>query len=567
MALTPDLAAKVKAFKERNASALQLAQARTPSQALFDSRRGRGDADAQEGGFYGGGKPPPPVASAAPVAGVQQNFVGLTTSLNDHQQELVKQKKRTIPDVYEIVFAPTNIGSSSLTRPGPQDTTTATSQNPDSASKLDMEKTQVDRSARTWSITGGTQIIKVIDDVMRNSSFITGQQNVEVSSATDPVTGLQVQKLNAKAGTGNMQWYKISVSAKNLGYDTIIRDYAYKITFIISPYGLAQMVSQYFPDSRYRGVHKAYQYWFTGENTQVLNYEQSYNNAWRLVLSGTGVDAQTQVTTDFRDQNRYIYMATSENQAQGAKNYANEAGNSGASFLYDPKSLSTVKMKIVGDPAWLQQGEVGLGVSAATFDFNPFNTDGSINYDSQAVMFSMAFNTPSDYDFNTGLVNVSANNRSGKPQEYYTFTAIEVKSTFSKGRFEQDIQGKLLVEKKLGQVQEARPAPVPVAVNKRVDKIAQAQAADKIIAADALANKNGSLLASEFGGQDELSLAVGATTTEPRPATPPNPPTSSGDIRTSPFAGQPSPFAGRTSPFAGTPPAVASKPQNMNKET
>lgn len=469
----------------------------------------------------------PPKASAAPVAGKQNIFVGLCASLNAHQQDLVKQKKREIADQYAVEFAPTSTGAATLSRPGPQDATTAPMQNNNSAKKLDMEETQVNRSARTWPIKAGTQIVKVIDDVMRNSSFITDQQNVEVTTAVDPVTGIQTQKANPKAGTGNMQWYKISVVAKDLGYDTIIRDQAYKITFIITPYAVAQMTSQYFPDSRYRGVHKAYNYWFTGQNTQILSYEQSYNNAYRLALSGIGADTQQKTTTDFRDQNRYIYMATSTDQSTGAKNYASEPANSGASFLYDPSSLSQVKIRIVGDPAWLQQGEAALGVSSKTFDFNPFNSDGSINFDSQAVMFSVAFNTPRDYDFNTGLVNVNANNRGGKPQEYFTFQAISCKSVFSKGRFEQELEGKLIIEKKPGQAAEARPPTVASSSGNRTN-----QAADQIIAGTIQADKTGSLTAAEFGGQDELSLAVGTTVAEPppRPAPPPRPPTSSGDL-------------------------------------
>jgi hypothetical protein len=288
------------------------------------------------------------------------------------------------------------------------------------------------------------------------------------------------------------------------------------------------MTSQYFPDSRYRGVHKAYNYWFTGQNTQILSYEQSYNNAYRLALSGIGADTQQKTTTDFRDQNRYIYMATSTDQSTGAKNYASEPANSGASFLYDPSSLSQVKLRIVGDPAWLQQGEAALGVSSKTFDFNPFNSDGSINFDSQAVMFSVAFNTPRDYDLNTGLVNVNANNRGGKPQEYFTFQAITCKSVFSKGRFEQELEGKLIIEKKPGQAAETRPPTVARSTNNRTNNAA----ADRLIATGIQADKTGSLTATEFGGQDELSLAVGATVAEPtpRPAPRPRPPTSSGDL-------------------------------------
>lgn len=479
----------------------------------------------------------PPKASAAPVAGKQSVFIGLCAALNEYQQALVRQKKRAIPDQYAIEFAPPGIGAATVKRQGTQDTTTATMQTPDSAAKLDPDIQSVNRTARTWPIKAGTQIIKVIDDVMRNSSFITEQQNVEINTAVDPITGVQTQTLNPKkTNANNMQWYKISVATKDLGYDTIIRDHAYRITFIITPYPVAQMTSQYFPDSRYRGVHKAYDYWFTGNNTQILHYEQNYNNAYRIFLSGLGVDAQKIQRTDFRDQNRYIYMATSPNQSQGAKNYANEPGDNAASFLYDPTSLSQVKLRIVGDPAWLQQGEVGLGVNARTFDFSPFNADGSINFDSQAVMFSVAFNTPADYDLNTGLVNVNANNRSGKPQEYYTFQAIECKSIFSKGRFEQELQGKLVIEKNTAANQDAGRSTVANTVTPTLATNARSspRTAEQIVAEQNAAFEYGTNEGSEqtrmLAEQDAGLFDSPAQPPTPQPASPPEPPTSTGDI-------------------------------------
>ena len=485
------------------------------------------------GGFTAGTSTAAPAkASAAPVAGKQNIFVGLSTSLNEYQQILVKQKKREIADEYSIEFEPTAIGGSQVKRPGAQDISTAPMQTPDSAAKIDKKTNIVSKVGRTWPVKAGTQIIKVIDDVMRNSSYITEQQNVEITTATDPATGVQTQKINPRAGTGNMQWYKISIAVTQLGYDNIIRDHAFRMSFIVTPYAIAQMTSQYFPDSRYRGVHKAYRYWFTGENTQILSYEQNYNNAYRLFLSGIGPDAQQRVTTDFRDQNRYIYMPTSPDQATGAKNYANEPGNNGASFLYDPSSLSTVRLRIVGDPAWLQQGEVGLGVTARTFSFKPFNADGAINYDSQAVMFNVAFNTPTDYDLSTGIMDVNAPIR-GKPrQELYTFTAVQCKSIFSKGKFEQELEGKLLIEKNL-----KAPATAGRAAGTQQDN--GSRNSDRITDAfrgAEVRDETGQLSTlrkNEYGDlYDPAGTAGTALPPSPRPAPPPQPATSTGDIRT-----------------------------------
>jgi hypothetical protein len=178
-----------------------------------------------------------------------------------------------------------------------------------------------------------------------------------------------------------------------------------------------------------------------------LNFEQDFNNLYRLIISGIASGIQKQARTDFRDQYRRTALATSEQSSQGADNYIGEPAANAADFLYSPTDQAKVRLRIVGDPAWMQQGEVAVGVNSRTFNFEPFNTDGTINYDSQEVVFDISFNRPADYNFDTGLMDVNANNtKNNEPQENATYTAIKCKNIFSKGRFEQELEGRLLIE-------------------------------------------------------------------------------------------------------------------------
>lgn len=471
----------------------------------------------------------PPKASAAPVAGSKNMFTGLCDALNQNQKDLVKQKLREIPDTYVIQFTPPAIGQSTIKRPSSQNLTQAPMQNPNTATKLLPANNQVNKSAMTWTVQAGAQVMQVIDDVLRNSTYITDQQIVQIEPVADPKTGVQKPAPSPGTGTGITTWYKITVSVQEVGYDNIIRDHAYRITYIVAPYAIAQMASQYFPDSRYRGVHKSYQYWFTGNNTQILQYEQKYSNAYRLTLSGIGVNLQKIGSTNFRDQWRKIYMATSDNHAQGAKNYTNEPGDNAASFLYDPMSLANVKLRIVGDPGWMQQGEVGLGQVVENFNFSPFLADGSINYDSQAIMFDVSFNQPADYNFTTGVVDVNAHNSSsGLPQEHYTYTAFRCKNIFSKGRFEQEIEGKLLIEYNQASTTNNGRSVAPDTTNagsRLPTTLTQSTAIDDGSHGYAIQDETGqvsNLRKNEYG--DLYSPLT------PQPAAPPAPPTSSGDI-------------------------------------
>lgn len=389
----------------------------------------------------------PPKAPAAPGK-TKDVFTGLCEALNTFQRKLADPKdpnrKYDVPDEYEIEFAPTTLSDATLKRQGTTDKSNVPMQRP-SPGALSPASNSVNNKASTISVSAGMQIVQFIDQVMRSSSFITDQQLYIV----DPVT--QETKPNPNPPGGITAWYKVSVEATQLNYDARRHDHAYRMKFVITPYAINTLPSDWFKNSRYRGSHKSYNYWFTGANKEILNFEQEYNNLYRLIISGLNVPVQ-QARTDFRDQMRRTYLPTSENHAKGADGYVNEAGDNAASFLYSPTDQARAKLRIVGDPAWMQQGEVSGGVSASTFNFAPFNNDGTINYDSQEVVFDISWNQPQDYDYNTGLMDLARTGvkpngtYSTQPQFNFTYTAIKCRNIFSKGRFEQELEGRLLVE-------------------------------------------------------------------------------------------------------------------------
>lgn len=402
----------------------------------------------------------PPKAPAAPVAGQNNVFTGLCEALNQNQQYLVRNGKRQYPDIYEIKFAPASLAAYQVKKPGGGvDITVTAMQNPDSVQKLNTASNSVKPETQSWQVKSGTQIVQVIDQIMRNSTYITDQQLWQYDPVPDPKTGIQQLKRNPSAGTGVTAWYKISVQATQLNYDNVIRDNAYRITFIINTYALGDLHSEYFAPIPYRGVHKSYNYWFTGANTQILNFEQQIDNMYRLAITGIGNTMPQTVTASSRNdylrdyyQYRKTYMAMSSDRAMGAKGYTNDPGDSAASFLYDLASMVQAKLEIVGDPAWLQQGEVSTKFNWKSFNYNPFNADGGINYDSQQVMFDVSFNQPVDYNFNTGIMNVNASNTPSNgplgnlPQQNYTYVANRCRSVFSKGSFKQHLEGYLKME-------------------------------------------------------------------------------------------------------------------------
>ena len=369
---------------------------------------------------------------------------GLMAAMNRYQQKLVKDGIYTIADEYSIEFTDSIIASARLRKPGDGlDKAQTPMDSSNSASKILPEKQSMMASMRTTAAVAGTQIVQFLDQAIRNSSYITDQALFNYDEET--------QKMLPKAGTTakSVAWFKIGVEVLSKGSDPKRNDFAYKIKFIISPYKVDNLESVYFPRPVFAGIHKQYSYWFTGENTQVLDFQQDFNALYYEVISGRV--ATQSITSSGRELAKRFYQPTSGQSDQGASGKTNEVSANAADYLYSPTDQAEAKVQIIGDPAWLQQGEAFAGFRPNQFNFNAFLPDGTINYDAQQILFEIDFNLPVDYNIGTGLQDPGQNNYNanraggiaGRARQSYIYYAYEVTSFFKQGKFTQELKGKL----------------------------------------------------------------------------------------------------------------------------
>ena len=382
--------------------------------------------------------PAPPKASTAPSPKLTIRK-GLIEALNQFQLELVARGEYTYPDVYSIEYVTSSIEQATLKRPGGDKKNDGMAA-PNSAKTLKDPNTQsTDSTARIISVTAGTQLVQVIDKILKSCSYIEDQQLVKILEDT------QEQVKNGSPGR-NLAWYKISLEAIPGKYDPKRNDYAYTMKYIIHPYKITEMRSNYFQTPAFNGVHKQYNYWFTGENTQVLSYEQTYNSLYTSILSGGPQSPYTEQS----DTIKYTWQTRSNENSQGAAGRTNEPSANAADYLYNPSDLAIANLTIVGDPAWLQQGEAFATPARNNFNFNPFLADGTINYDATEILFEVLINTPQDYNFETGImdpnqravINSSAK-QPGSSKQSYVYHANTIVSDFVKGKFTQQLNGSL----------------------------------------------------------------------------------------------------------------------------
>jgi hypothetical protein len=379
-------------------------------------------------------------------------------AMNAYQQQLVKDKIYTAADTYEIVFVADAKGNQPIRDARinlPADRIKEQNQTPVSpgatqvgGSALNELTIAMDISNRNYSITAGMQVIQAIDLAIRNSTYITDQALTVFSN------GVELEnKETAVNAQSPMKWFQISMEAQQGDYDTARNDHVYHIKYIISPYELYNFDSKYFPLTKFRGLHKSYPYWFTGENTAVLEYTANFNSLYNITVTGTHADQseaaklRKKYTSSMRDIPMYTYMPASNASRHGADGRTYEIGANASEYLYSPGDLAKAKLRIIGDPAWIQQGSLAGGVNTQEFGYSAFLPDGTINFDASQVMFEIAWQRPEDYNLSTGLADPYARpgNQARQPQQSNVYQCVKVVSEFKAGKFEQTLEGALFM--------------------------------------------------------------------------------------------------------------------------
>ena len=364
---------------------------------------------------------------------------GLTTALNQHQAELVKCKGYLFADKYiiELEDVPGLIDAK-LKKQGTVNNKKApmkTSSNPNE--QRNMEKQFLDTESKEYSIGAGTQITQLIDQVMKNSTYVTAQQTV----AFDEVTKKEI--INPPVRT--VMWYRITQTCTPLQYDTNRNDYAYEIKYRITRYQINQPRSPYFPDSMYRGVHKLYDYWFTGLNTEVINFEIDSATNYLTAINNSAL-TKTQNIINPRYAEKRFFQPSAEESTQGGEGESTLPAAALASRLYSPADVAKCNIQIVGDPDWITQSELFYNKTT----LGSFEADGSVNSTASEVLLEIRFNKVSDYDMATGLTPVYKNNldspitgEENLSEEALVFCAYQVTNYFKDGQFTQKIEGTL----------------------------------------------------------------------------------------------------------------------------
>ena len=339
---------------------------------------------------------------------------GLEQALNFYEARQVTEGYFNIANKYRFVISHPEIANAGVVPPETRDLRSRPNINPTSAAQAaDGEKQSVNNAAKTFSAVAGTSIIQFLDLVVSSSDYIFTQQTKIRTTDKDGKPVDIVQGSPAQA----FSWYRIGVQAIPIGYDVKRGDFAYETTYEIAPYGINNLKSEYFPQGKFRGSHKEYNWWFTGQNNAVIDFSQSFNYLYYITVNARQ-DTRLLPSSNPVEIEKRLFTPSSSQPNQGGGPALEPKANA-AEYLYSPSDQAQVKLSIIGDPAWIAQGELWAGVRAnrkantseGNYDpyFSPFLPDGTINFDAREATFLIRWRKPADYDLRIGTPNMEGN--------------------------------------------------------------------------------------------------------------------------------------------------------------
>jgi hypothetical protein len=317
--------------------------------------------------------------------------------------------------------------------------------------RLGIENTVVSTEQMVFPINAGTNIIEVINQAVRNSSYITDQIK-ETTENKKPELDKPVK------------WYKIFPSVTLGNYDSRRGVYQKTIRYTVKKYFYYNTKYPYADKSNPSTWAKEYDYIFTGKNESVIDVNIDFNTAFFIAiqsLGGKSLEASGPLTKsrpedvpdwDVLPDPIPTTTADSSTDASKLKTYPH-SGTDEAKTNYDKTSDKTldmfksvmssargdmvnIQLKILGDPEFIKQDDL-LYVPYEQTSTRFIDNFGSLVTDAGEIFVFLRFRTPSDINQSSGLMDFTTWESESTFNGLYR--VITVNSEFSRGQFIQTL--------------------------------------------------------------------------------------------------------------------------------
>jgi hypothetical protein len=359
------------------------------------------------------------------AADVETALNKLMEELTQRQKDLYKGSKTDseIYTTYKVKFlgeAATTIGKSKIVSPADLDKFkwpgSGAKKTADANDKTATKSQTPDKTKTTITITASpepTPIPAAISTVIQQSQFLEQGLKTVYTTALEPPQGKTKMNQVDQDTKKVLKWYNCSAELKNARWNGTAKDWVYDITYIIQVYETPVIDSVYASvTSTPYGPHKRYNYWYTGQNSEVISYVQELNNAYFTVAVAPQNGAETSDTENPSTEGGttgesgngqkgtpaetpVVSGVASKESTENKLGQGKEAQNSYITSLFDPASQAEAKIQILGDPDFIM---VDSSYSEEELYKKFYGADGfSINPNGGQVFIEIDFKEAVDY--------------------------------------------------------------------------------------------------------------------------------------------------------------------------
>jgi hypothetical protein len=363
----------------------------------------------------------------------------LISILNQQQRDI---KSKTVYKL-EFIGPSDDIKNALLISSSPDKSRAAPSPAKNTSESTDAESVRSSPNLKLISMhLGATQsIMQAISNIIKQSEYMSRAVNTLQKTKLDGDGNSTADQLKNNKPR-RFRWFNLSSIVKCLGWNTELADWDYEITYVIQPYSTPAIVSPYINKTDdYYGPHKRYEYWYTGQNSEIISYEQIHSTTYYTVLN-TPIKSET--AQNGGEDTSQVPNRPNNQDRTGTIGDGLEAQNSVLANLFDPGAVVKAKVNIMGDPDFLMHDSPG-SLNEVYRQF--YESDGfTINPNGGQVFFEIYFKEGVDYNNKNGLMTINDQillwNYPGAVAAHIkgiSYRLLSVESNFSKGKFVQEL--------------------------------------------------------------------------------------------------------------------------------
>ena len=319
------------------------------------------------------------------------------------------------------------------------------------------EAKSADFTASLHSLDAGTKVQDIINLVMPNSEFFKKQ----ITDSATEAKNKKATQCDFNDESKPFFMYKVIPEIRLGDYDKERNVWGKTITFHIKKYAVYNNRDHRVPKSLPPRAVKNYNYFYTGHNTDVINFDIEFNALYYTAVNvdkgkvgaTSGASAQDDANknkdapdiqcANVIDPHMTKPVAQTQQTSAGGvldkSDTVNAASVMQSFYTSAGGDMISIKLQILGDPEFIKQDDIFVSPTVTGLTGTNQFVEGtkSLAMDNGEIYCYLTFKTPVDFDDNTGLMRRDGKYAVSSFSGYYRVLTVE--SEFRGGKFTQTL--------------------------------------------------------------------------------------------------------------------------------